>query len=148
MVNFLNYKTILIDGLYMQYMQARCKVRFDFTAINSPYYIGGRYDPLIILTDIEVKLPVHIKKSQYKKDKGSAKVSAEYFISYDDSNLPEQEKEGSFARFVGEDPYEKLLEADVELVKNLIKNTYGVSKDQNNKIQHKIIHEDSNLIKV
>ncbi|TLX80013.1 MAG: hypothetical protein E6L05_00665 [Thaumarchaeota archaeon] len=129
-------------------MQARCKVRFDFTAINSPYYIGGRYDPLIILTDIEVKLPVHIKKSQYKKDKGSAKVSAEYFISYDDSNLPEQEKEGSFARFVGEDPYEKLLEADVELVKNLIKNTYGVSKDQNNKIQHKIIHEDSNLIKV
>ena len=132
----------------MQYMQARCKVRFDFTAINSPYYIGGRYDPLIILTDIEVKLPVHIKKSQYKKDKGSAKVSAEYFISYDDSNLPEQEKEGSFARFVGEDPYEKLLEADVKLVKNLIKNTYGVSKDQNNKIQHKIIHEDSNLIKV
>ena len=129
-------------------MQARCKVRFDFTAINSPYYIGGRYDPLIILTDIEVKLPVHIKKSQYKKDKGSAKMSAEYFISYDDSDLPEQEKEGSFARFVGEDPYEKLLEADVELVKNLIKNTYGVSKDQNNKIQHKIIHEDSNLIKV
>jgi len=129
-------------------VQARCKVRFDFTAINSPYYIGGRYDPLIILTDIEVKLPAHIKKSQYKKDKGSAKVSAEYFISYDDSNLPEQEKEGSFARFVGEDPYEKLLEADVELVKNLIKNTYGVSKDQNNKIQHKIIHEDSNLIKV
>jgi len=118
-------------------VQARCKVRFDFTAINSPYYIGGRYDPLIILTDIEVKLPAHIKKSQYKKDKGSAKVSAEYFISYDDSNLPEQEKEGSFARFVGEDPYEKLLEADVELVKNLIKNTYGVSKDQNNKIQHK-----------
>jgi len=129
-------------------VQARCKVRFDFTAINSPYYIGGRYDPLIILTDIEVKLPAHIKKSQYKKDKGSAKVSAEYFISYDDSNLPEQEKEGSFARFVGEDPYEKLLEADVELVKNLIKNTYGVSKDQNNKIQHKIIREDSNLIKV
>ena len=131
-----------------KYVQARCKVRFDFTAINSPYYIGGRYDPLIILTDIEVKLPAHIKKSQYKKDKGSAKVSAEYFISYDDSNLPEQEKEGSFARFVGEDPYEKLLEADVELVKNLIKNTYGVSKDQNNKIQHKIIREDSNLIKV
>ena len=101
-----------------------------------------------ILIDIEEKLPVHIKKSQYKKDKGSAKVSAEYFISYDDSDLPKQEQEGSFARFVGEDPYEKLLEADVELVKNLIKNTYGVSKDQNNKIQHKIIHEDSNLIKV
>ena len=132
----------------MQYVQAKCKVRFDFTAINSPYYIGGRYDPLIILTDIEVKLPAHIQKSQYKKDKGSAKVSAEYFISYDDSDLPKQEQEGSFARFVGEDPYEKLLEADVELVKNLIKNTYGVSKDQNNKIQHKIIHEDSNLIKV
>lgn len=129
-------------------MQARCKVRFDFTAINSPYYIGGKYDPLIILADIEEKLPIHIKKSQYKKDKGSTKVFAEYFISYDDADLPKQEKEGSFERFVGEDPFEKLLEADVGLVKNLIKNTYGVSKDQNNKIQHKIIHEDSNLIKV
>ena len=129
-------------------MQARCKVRFDFTAINSPYYIGGKYDPLIILADIEEKLPIHIKKSQYKKDKGSAKVFAEYFISYDDANLPKQEKVGSFERFVGEDPYEKLLESDIGLVKNLIKNTYGVSKDQNNKIQHKIIHEDSNLIKV
>ena len=129
-------------------MQAQCKVRFDFTAVDSPYYIGGRYDPLIILTDIEKKLPIHIKKSQYKKDKGSQKISAEYFISYDDSNLPKQEKEGSFARFVGRDPYEELLETDVELVKNLIKKTYGVSKDQNNKIEHKIILEDPNLIKV
>ena len=67
-------------------MQARCKVRFDFTAINSPYYIGGRYDPLIILTDIEGKLPAHIQKSQYKKDKNSAKISAEYFISFEDSD--------------------------------------------------------------
>jgi len=129
-------------------MQAWCKVRFNFTAIDSPYYIGGRYDPLVILTDIEKKLPVHIKKSQYKKDKYSTKVSAEYFISYDDSDFPMQEKEGSFARFVGNDPYEKVLEADVELVKNLIKKTYGVSKDQNNKIEHKIIPEDRNLIKV
>lgn len=128
-------------------MQARCKVRFDFTTTDSPYYIGGRYDPLIVLTDIEKKLPVHIKKSQYKKDKGSAKVSAEYFISYDDSNFPKQEKEGSFARFVGRDPYETLLESDVELVKNLIKKTYGISKDQNNKIEHKIILEDRKLIK-
>lgn len=128
-------------------MQARCKVRFDFTTTDSPYYIGGRYDPLIVLTDIEKKLPVHIKKSQYKKDRCSAKVSAEYFISYDDSDFPKQEKEGSFARFVGRDPYETLLESDVELVKNLIKKTYGISKDQNNKIEHKIILEDRKLIK-
>ena len=129
-------------------MQARCRVRFDFTTRDSPYYIGGRYDPLIVLTDIEKKLPVHIKKSQYKKDRCSAKVSAEYFISYDDSDFPKQEKEGSFARFVGKDPYEELLEADVELVKNLIKKTYGVSKDQNNKIEHKIILEERSLINV
>jgi len=128
-------------------MQAQCKVRFDFTTTDSPYYIGGRYDPLIVLTDIEKKLPAHIRKSQYKKDKGSAKVSAEYFISYDDSDFPKQEKEGSFARFVGRDPYETLLESDVELVKNLIKKTYGISKDQNNKIEHKIILEDRKLIK-
>jgi hypothetical protein len=105
------------------------------------------YDPLIILADIEKKLPTQIKKSQYKKDKGSPKVSAEYFISYDDSDLPKQE-EGSFARFVGKDPYEELLEDDIELVKSLIKNTYGVSKDQCNKIEHKIILEERNLIKV
>lgn len=126
-------------------MQAQCKVRFDFTTTDSPYYIGGRYDPLIVLTDIEKKLPVHIRKSQYKKDKGSAKVSAEYFISYDDSDFPKQEKEDSFAKFVGRDPYETLLESDVELVKSLIKKTYG--KDQNNKIEHKIILEDRKLIK-
>ena len=129
-------------------VQAKCKVRFDFTTTGSPYYIGGQYDPLIILTDIEKKLPAHIKKSQYKKEKNSAKISAEYFISYEDSDLPKQEKEGSIERFVGNDPYEKLLESDVKLVKDLIKKTYGVSKDQNNKIQHKIIHEDNILIKV
>jgi len=129
-------------------VQAKCKVRFDFTTTGSPYYIGGQYDPLIILTDIEKKLPAHIKKSQYKKEKNSAKISAEYFISFEDSDLPEQEKEGSIERFVGNDPYEKLLESDVKLVKDLIKKTYGVSKDQNNKIQHKIIHEDNILIKV
>ena len=128
-------------------MQAQCKVRFNFTTVDSPYYIGGMYDPLIILTDIEKKLPPHIKKSQYKKEKGSSKVSAEYFISYDDSELPKQEKEGSFARFVSKNPHEELLEGEIELVKNLIKATYGVSKDHNNKIEHKIILEDSNLIK-
>lgn len=132
----------------MQYMQAWCTVRFNFTSVDSPYYIGGRYDPLIILTDIEKKLPPHIKKSQYKKDKGSPKVSAEYFISYDDSDLPKQEKEGSFARFVGKDPHEELLTDDIEMVKSLIKKTYGVSKDQNNKIEHKIILEEPNLIKI
>lgn len=146
-MNCLN-RLILIDLMYTQHMRAWCKVRFNFTTTDSPYYIGGRYDPLIVLTDIEKKLPVHIKKSQYKKDRCSTKVSAEYFISYDDLNFPKQEKEGSFARFVGNDPYEKLLEDDVELVKNLIKKTYGVSKDQNNKIEHKIILEDPNLIKV
>ena len=128
-------------------MQTQCKVRFNFTTVDSPYYIGGMYDPLIILTDIEKKLPSHIKKSQYKKEKGSSKVSAEYFISYDDSELPKQEKEGSFARFVSKNPHEELLEGEIELVKNLIKATYGVSKDHNNKIEHKIILEDSNLIK-
>ena len=128
-------------------MQTRCKVKFNFTTVDSPYYIGGMYDPLIILTDIEKKLPSHIKKSQYKKEKGSSKVSAEYFISYDDSDLPKQEKEGSFARFVSKNPHEKLLEGEIELVKNLIKATYGVSKDHNNKIEHKIILEDNNLIK-
>ncbi len=122
-------------------MLTKCKVRFDFTATDSPYYIGGRYDPLIILTDIEGKLPVHIQKSQYKKDKNSTKISVEYFIIYDDVNLPAQEAVGSFARFVDEDPYEKLFENDIELVKNLIKATYGVSKTQNNKIEHKIIHD-------
>ena len=147
-MNFLHFTTILIDGMYILGVQAKCKVRFNFTTTDSPYYIGGRYDPLIILSDIENKLPVHIKKSQYKKDKCSAKISAEYFISYDDVDLPKQEKEGSIERFVGNDPYEKLLESDVELVKDLIKKTYGVSKDQNNKIEHKIIHEDNILIKV
>ena len=131
----------------MWYVQTQCKVRFNFTTVDSPYYIGGMYDPLIILTDIEKKLPSHIKKSQYKKEKGSSKVSAEYFISYDDSELPKQEKEGSFARFVSKNPHEELLEGEIELVKNLIKATYGVSKDHNNKIEHKIILEDSNLIK-
>ena len=122
-------------------MLTKCKVRFDFTTTDSAYYIGGRYDPLIVLTDIEVKLPEHIQKSQYKKDKNSARISAEYFISYDDVNLPTEEAKGSFARFVSEDPYEKLFENDIELVKNLIKSTYGVSKTLNNKIEHKIIHE-------
>ncbi len=129
-------------------MLAKCKVRFDFTTIDSAYYTGGRYDPLIVLTDIEEKLPAHIQKSQYKKDKNSAKISVEYFIIYDDVNLPKQEAVGSFARFVGEDPYEKLFENDIYLVKNLIKMTYGVSKTQNNKIEHKIIHENSNLAKI
>jgi hypothetical protein len=128
-------------------VQASCKVRFDFTITDSPYYIGGRYDPLIVLADIENKLPAHIKKSQYTKDRCSAKVSAEYFISYDDVDFPKQEKENSFAKFVGRDPYETLLESDIELVKSLIKKTYGISKDQKNKIEHKIILEDQKLIK-
>ena len=122
-------------------MLAKCKVRFDFTTTDSAYYIGGRYAPFIVLTDIEEKLPSHIQKSQYKKDKNSTRISAEYFINYDDINLPAQEAKGSFARFVGDDPYEKLFENDIELVKDLIKSTYGVSKTKNNKIEHKILHE-------
>lgn len=133
--------------MYKTGVQTKCKVRFDFTATGSPYFVGGHYDPLIILTDIEGKLPDHIKKSQYKKDKNSSKISAEYFIGYDDANIPQQEKEGSFERFVCEDPHEKILELDIKLVKDLIKKTYGVSKDLNNKIEHKIIHEDNGLIK-
>ena len=128
-------------------MQATCKVGFNFTTVDLPYYIGGICDPLIDLIDIEKKLPAHIKKSQYKKDKGSTKVFAEYFISYEDTDLPKQEKEGSFAKFVGRDPHEELLESDIDLVKDLIKKTYGVSKNQNDKIEHKIILEDRKLIK-
>lgn len=147
-MNFLNFKTVLIEHTHTQCMQARCKVGFNFTAVDSPYYIGGICDPLIDLIDIEKKLPAHIKKSQYKKERGSTRVSAEYFISYEDSDLPKQEEEGSFAKFVGRDPYEELLEDDIVLVKNLIKTTYGVSKNQNDKIEHKIILEDRKLIKV
>jgi len=143
-----NFKTVLIERTHTQYMQARCKVGFNFTTVDSPYYIGGMCDPLIDLIDIEKKLPAHIKKSQYKKERGSTKVSAEYFISYEDADLPKQEKEGSFAKFVGRDPYEELLEDDIELVKNLIKKTYGASKNQKDKIEHKIILEDLKLIKV
>jgi len=146
-MNFLNFKTVLIERTHTQYMQARCKVGFNFTTVDTPYYIGGICDPLIDLIDIEKKLPAHIKKSQYKKDRGSTKVSAEYFISYEDTDLPKQEKEGSFAKFVSRDPYEELLEDDIDLVKNLIKKTYGVSKNQKDKIEHKIILEDRKLIK-
>lgn len=128
-------------------MQARCKVGFNFTTVDMPYYIGGICDPLIDLIDIEKKLPANIKKSQYKKNRGSAKVFAEYFISYEDTDLPEQAKEGSFAKFVGRDPYEELLETDIELVKDLIRKTYGVSKNQDDKIEHKIMLESPKLIK-
>ena len=146
-MNFLDFKTVLIEHTLTQYVQARCRVGFNFTTVDTPYYIGGICDPLIDLIDIEKKLPTHIKKSQYKKERGSARVSAEYFITYEDSDLPAQEKEGSFAKFVSRDPYEELLENDIELVKNLIKKTYGVSKNQNDKIEHKIILEDGKLIK-
>ncbi|MGQ0795258.1 MAG: hypothetical protein ACT4N5_03635 [Nitrosopumilaceae archaeon] len=132
--------------MHTSYMQARCKVGFNFTTVDSPYYIGGICDPLIDLIDIEKKLPAHIKKSQYKKERGSTKVSVEYFISYDESDLPTQES--SLAKFIGRDPYEELLENDIDLIKNLIKKTYGVSKNQNDKIEHKIILEDNKLIKV
>ena len=127
-------------------MQAWCKVRFSFSIVDSRYYAGGRTDPVIVLSDIEKKLPPHIKKVQYSKDKRSSKVSADYSIRYDDSVLPKQ-KEDFFARFMGKDPYEELLEADIELVRDLIKKTYGVSKDENDAIEHKIILEGPNLIK-
>ena len=85
---------------------------------------------MIILTDIEKKLPVHIKKSHYKKDRSSTKISADYFISYEDSDLPKQEKEGSFARFVSEDPYEKILGADVEDRKSTRLNSSHIQKSR------------------
>jgi hypothetical protein len=127
-------------------VQAWCKVRFNFTVLDSRYYAGGRTDPLIILTDIEKKLPANIKKLQYSQDKKSSKVYVEYSISYDDVDLPKQ-KEDSFARFMAKDPYEELLEGEIELVKDIIKKTYGVSKDETDKIEHKIILDDPNLIK-
>ncbi len=127
------------------YVQAWCKVRFSFALVDSRYYAGGRTDPLNIISDIEKKLPTHINRLQYSKDNRSSKVSVEYSIGYDDSDLPKQ-KEDSFARFMAKDPYEELLENDIELVGELIKKTYGVSKDENDKIEHKIL-EGHNLIK-
>ena len=141
------FTTVFIDAIPMKYVQAWCKVRFNFTTLDSRYYAGGRTDPSIILSDIEKKLPNHIKKIQYGKDKNSPKVYAEYSIGYDDSNLPKQEEEGSFARFVARDPYEELLESDIELLKDIIKKTYGVSKDLNDEIEHKIILANPDLIK-
>ncbi|MDE1867056.1 MAG: hypothetical protein KGI08_05020 [Thaumarchaeota archaeon] len=126
-------------------MQVFCKVRFSFTTVDSRYYAGGSTDPLAILSDVEKKLPLHIKKLQYGKAKGSSKVYVEYSIGYDDSDLPKQ-KEDSFARFMAQDPYEELLGGDIELVENLIKKTYGVSKDEDDKIEHKIL-EGHNLIR-
>ena len=143
----MNFTTILIEHVCSEYMQACCKVRFSFTTVNSRYYAGGRTDPLIIFLDIEKKLPPHIKKLQHNKDKRSPKVSVEYSISYDDSDLPKQ-KEDSFARFMAKDPHEELLEDDIELVRDLIKKTYGVSKDENDKIEYKIILKGPNLITV
>lgn len=128
--------------MYIISVQACRKVRFNFTTIDSRYYAGGKTDFSIVLADIEKKLPPHIKKLQYgKEDKSSPKVYVEYSIGYDDADLPKQEKEGSFARFLAKDPYEELLEDDIELVKNIIKKTYGVSKDESNKIEYKIISE-------
>lgn len=122
-------------------MQAWSKVRFSFIPVDSRYYAGGRVDPLIILSDIEKKLPSHIKRLQYNKEKGSSKVFVDYSIGYDDSDLPKQ-KEDSFARFMGKAPYEEFLEGDIELIGEIIKKTYGVSKDETDKIEHKIISKD------
>ena len=127
-------------------MQKWCKVGFSFTTVDSRYYAGGRTDPLIILLDIEKKLPPHIKKLQHRKDNRLSKVYVEYSIGYDDSDLPAP-KEDSFARFMAKNPHEELLEGDIELVDNIIKKTYGVSKDENDKIEHKIILEGNNLTK-
>jgi hypothetical protein len=141
----MNFTTILIEHSCTVYMQASCKVRFSFTTVDSHYYAGGITDPGGILLDIEKKLPPHIKKLQHGKDKGSSKVYVEYAIGYDDSDLPKQ-KEDSFARFMTEDPYEELLGDDIELVGNIIKKTYGVSKDESDKIEYRIL-EGHNLIK-
>ncbi len=126
----------------MIHVQTWCKVRFNFTTVDSRYYAGGKTDPSNILSDIEKKLPAHIKKIQYGKDNNMSRVFAEYSIAYDDCNLPKQEAEGSFARFLAKDQYEELLEADIELVKDLIKKTYGVSKDTSDEIDYKIILQD------
>ena len=142
----MNFTTIFIDHECIEYVQAWCKVRFSFTTTDSRYYAGGKTDPLIILSDIEKKLPNHIKKLQYSKDKKTPKVFAEYSISYDDSDLPKQEVD-SFTRFMAKDPYEELLEDDIGLLRDLIKKTYGVSKDENDKIEYKIISENQSLIK-
>ena len=146
MDHFLDFTTLFIDHACIVCVQAWCKVRFSFTTTDSRYYAGGRTDPLIILSDIEKKLPLHIKKLQYGKDKKTPRVYAEYSISYDDAHLPKQEVD-SFTRFMAKDPYEVLLEDDIGLLRDLIKKTYGVSKDENDKIEYKIISENHNLIK-
>ena len=48
---------------------------------------------------------------------------------------------------MAKDPYEELLEDDIVLLRDIIKKTYGVSKDENDKIEYKIISEPHNLIK-
>ncbi len=58
---------------------------------------------------------------------------ADYIINYDDSKIAKQEKKGFLAK-LSKDPYDELLEDDLKLVQDIIKKTYGISKDKENKI--------------
>ncbi|MGI0011322.1 MAG: hypothetical protein ACREAE_07975 [Nitrosopumilaceae archaeon] len=118
------------------------RVRFAFNTIDPSDYIGGNYDPLQILSTVEKKLPAHVNRAYYKQDKNSTRLSADYIFTYDNPNLAKQEKKGFLARLMSKDPHDELLQEDVELVKDIIKKTYGVSKDKRNKIEHIEARED------
>ncbi|MEX0764723.1 MAG: zinc ribbon domain-containing protein [Nitrosopumilaceae archaeon] len=138
LANFLN---IEVKKSNQEDNAVKYRVRFNFRTIEPREYIGGKYDPLIILSDIEKKLPSHIKRAHYQQDKNSPQIFADYFFNYDDPNIAKQEKKGFLARLLSNDSYDKLLEKDLERVKEIIKKTYGISKDKQNKIEHTVARE-------
>ena len=136
-----NYLNIDVKKSGQEDKAVKYRVRFNFRTIEPREYIGGKYDPLVILSDIEKKLPSHIKRAYYQQDKNSPQIFADYFFNYDDVNLAKVEKKGFLARLLSNDPYDELLEKDLERVKDVIKKTYGISKDKQDKIEHTVARE-------
>ena len=118
----------------------RYRVRFNFRTIEPKEYIG-KYDPLDILANIEKKFPDHVKRINFQQDMNSPQILADYIINYDDSKIIKQEKKGFLARLMSKDPYDELLESDLKLVKDIIKTTYGISKDKESKIEYTVARE-------
>lgn len=118
----------------------RYRVRLNFRTIEPKEYIG-KYDPLFILADIEKKLPNHIKRINFQQDMNSPQILADYIFNYDDSNIAKQEKKGFLARLMSKDPYDELVESDLKLVKDIIKKTYGISRDKDSKIEYNVARE-------
>ena len=79
------------------------RFRFNFITIEPTDYKGGKYDPLMILKDIERKLHSHIERAGCYHEKHTPLVSVDYYCSS-----------------LGE----------LEQVKNIIKKTYGVIKTE------------------